>query len=91
MLPLKIFRLRLLCDRPLIFDINDQILTNHYGFTDGKQNMNIAKEYFKKQWKNEEFKHSYLEEKVKLDIEYHLKELKRDIESQKPQEVSCYS
>lgn len=48
--------------------------------------MNIAKEYFKKQWKNEEFKHYYLEEKVKLDIEYHLEELKRDIKSQKPQE-----
>ena len=50
------------------------------------KNVNIAKGYFKKQWKNEEFKHSYLEERVKLDIEYHLEELKRDIESQKPQE-----
>ena len=48
--------------------------------------MNIAKEYFRKQWKNEEFKHSYLEEKVKLDIEYHLEELKKDIQSKKPQE-----
>ena len=48
--------------------------------------MNIAREYFEKQWKNEEFKHSYLEEKVRLDIEYHLRELKRDIRRQKPQE-----
>ena len=49
--------------------------------------MNIAREYFKKQWKNESFRHSYLEEKVKLDIEYHLEELKRDILSQKPCET----
>jgi len=48
--------------------------------------MNIAKDYFKKQWKNEEFRHTYLEEKVKLDIEYHLEELKKDIKSQKPAE-----
>ena len=34
MLPLKILRLQLLCDRPLIFDINDHILTDHYGFTE---------------------------------------------------------
>jgi len=26
--------LQLLCDRPLIFDINDHILTDHYGFTE---------------------------------------------------------
>ena len=43
--------------------------------------MNIAREYFEKQWKNEEFKHSYLEEKVRLDKEYHLGELKKDIEN----------
>jgi hypothetical protein len=50
------------------------------------RNMNIAKEYFKKQQKNEEFRHSYLEEKVTLDIEYRLEELKRDITDRKPQE-----
>ena len=38
--------------------------------------MNIAREYFEKQWKNEEFKRSYLEEKVRIDIEYPLEELK---------------
>lgn len=48
--------------------------------------MNIAKEYFKNQQKNDEFTHSYLEEKVKLDIEYHLEELKRDITDRKPRE-----
>jgi len=48
--------------------------------------MNIAKDYFKKQWKNEEFRHTYLEEKVKLDMEYHLEELKKDIKSHKPSE-----
>ncbi len=48
--------------------------------------MNIAKDYFKKQWKNEEFQHSYLEEKVKLDIEYQLANLKKDIQSQKSKE-----
>lgn len=42
--------------------------------------------YFEKQLKNEEFKRSYLEEKVKLDIEYRLEELKKDIESHKPEE-----
>jgi len=46
--------------------------------------MNIAKDYFNKQWKNEEFRHAYLEEKVKLDIEYHLEELKKNLQSQRP-------
>jgi len=45
--------------------------------------MNIAKDYFKKQWKNEEFQNSYLLEKVKLDIECQMAKLKKDIPSQK--------
>ena len=48
--------------------------------------MNIANDYFKKQWKNEEFQNSHLEEKVKLDIEYQLAMLKKDIQSKKPKE-----
>ncbi|MBM4338079.1 MAG: hypothetical protein FJ110_00900 [Deltaproteobacteria bacterium] len=45
--------------------------------------MSIAERYFKKQLKSEEFRQSYLEEKVKLDIEYRLEELKRDIQGNK--------
>ncbi|MBI5206881.1 MAG: hypothetical protein HY934_03730 [Candidatus Firestonebacteria bacterium] len=45
--------------------------------------MNIAKKYFKKQLINNEFKQSYFEEKIKLDIEYQLEELKKDIETHK--------
>jgi len=48
--------------------------------------MNIAKEYLKKQFSNNEFRQSYLEEKVKLDIEYQLEELKKDIQSRKSPE-----
>lgn len=48
--------------------------------------MNIAKEYLKKQLSNNEFRQSYLEEKVKLDIEYQLEELKKDIQSHKSPE-----
>jgi len=48
--------------------------------------MNIAKEYLKTQLSNNEFKQSYLEEKVKLDIEYQLEELKKDIQSHKSPE-----
>ena len=48
--------------------------------------MNIAKEYLKTQLSNNEFKQSYLEEKVKLDIEYQLEELKKDIQSRKSPE-----
>ena len=32
--------------------------------------MNIAEKYFKKQLSSEEFRQSFMEEKVKLDIEY---------------------
>jgi hypothetical protein len=45
--------------------------------------MSIAGKYLKKQLASEEFRRSFLEEKVKLDIEYRLEELKRDIEKQK--------
>ena len=46
--------------------------------------MNTAKEYLKQQMKNPEFKHSFLNEKARLDIEYQLEELKRDITVCKP-------
>ncbi len=50
--------------------------------------MNIAEKYFKKQLSSEEFRRSFLEEKVKLDIEYELEELKRDIQRHKsPEEL----
>jgi len=42
--------------------------------------MSTAKEYLKKQMQNPEFKQSFLNEKARLDIEYQLEELKRDIE-----------
>jgi len=41
--------------------------------------MSIAEKYFKEQMKSGEFRRSYLEEKTKLDIEYRLEELKKDI------------
>ena len=50
--------------------------------------MSIAEKYLKKQLSSEEFKRSFLEEKVKLDIEYRLEELKRDIQTCKsPEEL----
>lgn len=50
--------------------------------------MNIAEKYFKKQLSSEEFRGSFLEEKVKLDIEYQLEDLKKDIRSCKnPEEL----
>jgi hypothetical protein len=50
--------------------------------------MNIAEKYFKKQLSSEEFRRSFIEEKVKLDIEYKLEELKRDIQTHKsPEEL----
>ena len=45
--------------------------------------MNIAEKYFKEQLKSEEFRRAYLEEKTKLDIEYRLDELKKDIQKHK--------
>lgn len=45
--------------------------------------MNIAEKYFKKQLSSEEFRRSFLEEKIKLDIEYRLEELKKDIQKHK--------
>jgi len=38
--------------------------------------MNTAKKYFQKQLSVPEFKQSYMEEKVNLDIEYQLEEMK---------------
>jgi len=50
--------------------------------------MNIAEKYLKKQFNLEEFRRSFIEEKVKLDIEYRLEELKKDIRTQKsPEEL----
>jgi hypothetical protein len=43
--------------------------------------MSIAENYLKRQLSSDEFRHAFLEEKVKLDIEYQLEELKRDIQS----------
>jgi len=48
--------------------------------------MNTAEQYFQKQLAIPDFKQFYLEEKVKLDIEYQLKELEEDIQSGKPVE-----
>jgi hypothetical protein len=45
--------------------------------------MNIAEKYFKNQLSSDEFRRSFLEEKVKLDIEYKLEELKKDIQTRK--------
>ena len=45
--------------------------------------MSIAEKYLKKQLASEEFRRSYMEEKTKLDIEYRLEELKRDIRGHK--------
>lgn len=45
--------------------------------------MNIAGKYFKNQLSSDEFRRSFLEEKVKLDIEYKLEELKKDIQTRK--------
>jgi hypothetical protein len=48
--------------------------------------MNIAEKYFKKQISSEGFRRSFLEEKIKLDIEYRLDELKKDIQKNKSHE-----
>jgi len=48
--------------------------------------MNIATTYLKKQLSSEEFKYAFMEEKIKLDIEYQLEELKTDIQSDKNHE-----
>ncbi len=45
--------------------------------------MSIAEKYFREQMKSEEFRRAYLEEKTKVDIEYRLEELKRDIQKRK--------
>jgi hypothetical protein len=46
--------------------------------------MSIAKDYLEQQMQNPEFKQSFLNEKARLDIEYQLEELKRDIAVCKP-------
>mgnify|MGYP001174069417 CR=1 FL=1 len=46
--------------------------------------MNIAQTYFQQQLNREEFRHAYLEEKAKFDIEYQLEELKQAIRIQQP-------
>lgn len=46
--------------------------------------MNIAQQYFQQQLSATEFRHAYLEEKARLDIEYQLEELKEDIRDCKP-------
>jgi hypothetical protein len=45
--------------------------------------MSIAERYLKEQLSSEEFRRCYLEEKMKLDIEYRLEELKKDIQKRK--------
>lgn len=45
--------------------------------------MNIAEKYFKKQLSSAEFRRSFLEEKVKIDLEYQLEDLKKDLKSRK--------
>jgi hypothetical protein len=46
--------------------------------------MSIASEYIKQQMNSPEFQQSFLNEKTRLDIEYQLEELKRDIAGCKP-------
>ena len=48
--------------------------------------MNIARKYLRGQLSSEEFRRSFLEEKTKLDLEYKLEELKKDIKSRKSRE-----
>lgn len=45
--------------------------------------MSIAEKYLKKQLSSDEFKRSFFEEKIKLDIEYRLEDLKKDIQTHK--------
>jgi len=46
--------------------------------------MSIAREYLKQQMGNTLFQQSFLNEKTRLDIEYQLEELKRDIAGYRP-------
>lgn len=45
-----------------------------------------AEKYFKKQLSSSEFMRSFMKEKTKLDLEYKLEELKKDIKSRKSRE-----
>jgi len=50
--------------------------------------MSVAEDYLKRQMKSGEFVKTFLEEKIKLDIEYRLEDLKRDIQNRKsPEEL----
>ena len=51
-----------------------------------EKTMNIARKYLRGQLSSEEFRRSFLEEKTKLDLEYKLEELKKDIKSRKSPE-----
>jgi len=45
--------------------------------------MSVAEKYLKEQLSSEEFRRSCLEEKMKLDIEYRLEDLKKAIQKRK--------
>ena len=45
--------------------------------------MTEAEKYFLEQMKNSEFKENFIQEKLKLDIEYQLEELKEKIKTGK--------
>ena len=48
--------------------------------------MNNAKKYISKKMKNNEFKQSLLEEKLKIDLEFMIDELNENIKNNKPKE-----
>ncbi len=48
--------------------------------------MNNTKQYIKNKMKDEDFKRSYLEEKLKIDIEFMIDELNEKIKNDKPKE-----
>ena len=49
----------------------------------GAKKMTEAEKYFLEQMKNSEFKENFFQEKLKLDIEYQLEELKEKIKTGK--------
>ena len=48
--------------------------------------MNNAKKYISEKMKNNEFKQSLLEEKLKIDLEFMIDELNENIKNNKPKE-----
>ena len=46
--------------------------------------MNIAEKYFTEKMENEEFRKSYSEEKLRLDIEFLLDDLTKNIQMESP-------